>query len=438
MEWSCESCTLVNKPSVSRCSACQARRPQGVLAKATCFVDCYLEAGQKASLQLEQNLTELGASIRTRYVSRGLTHLIYLNGNKPRSEGALKDGLCVVSPSWAEACRAEGRAVPEANHAVSFSSQADCAFPPPAKKRTLEPAAQLVLRSPSDSFFSSSQRDDDDMKTAQHRSLGCSFVDQGRIGLRGSTRPIVARHAGDEDAASALSAAAIDAGEESAAIDEGVAFTLTSGEASDQDAVARTLTGEASDRSTAGMRIAFSGMCPDDVAMFSKMIDATLRRNSQRAVDILTDPGSRATHLIVGSGKKRTVKVIFALLHQAHVVRTEFLSSALDGVWPDEHAFIVPGRTWGINEHRTRVFSNQTVFLDPQIHDPPRPLLAQVIELAGGALTRDQGGATVVVAAAAAPKSSAKSSAAKPGGRAPIRLSISGLFDSIERARLEP
>jgi hypothetical protein len=175
--------------------------------------------------------------------------------------------------------------------------------------------------------------------------------------------------------------------------------------------------------------------------MLSQMVDVSQRRNGACSVEIVTDATARVTHLVVGPGAKRTLKVIFALLYQAHVVQPDFFSHALDGVWPSENEFSISGRNWGILEGRAEVLRNHAVFIDPRLRDPPRPVLSQVIELSGGRITRDQAGATAVLAATSTPPSGGveggrgRDRGSAAAAQAPIHWSISDLFDIIEAGK---
>jgi len=130
------------------------------------------------------------------------------------------------------------------------------------------------------------------------------------------------------------------------------------------------------------------------------------------------------THLVVPSGDKRTIKVIFALLHGAFLVVPDFFAAALDGVWPSESDYAVSGRDWAPRHERQEVMKGHLVFIHPGIIEPAPLVLRQIVELAGGAISESQGASTTILSDRSVPKERGKP-----------QLSTPELFDFIEGAK---
>ena len=313
-----------------------ASKDSAPLADVHCFVDVHLEGGQKASSALSSHLEALGATVRTRFMTK-VTHIIYQGGNAERAARSRTEGVNVVTPSWVEACRSQLARVPEAG----FQADVNRAQKRPA--RTLEPTADLQFLSPTDALFSSSQRCDEEPRHA---------VKRRRVDLR---------------------------------IDE-----LLSSEGD------RTTFNE-EENTQERSSVSLSGFEAAERAMLVKAIRAVNARSKKPLQLCLDDePMAEVTHLVVHESERRTLRVVGALLHGAFVLKTSFVYTALDSGWPkeEEHEF----RKWAPSkEVRCKVLRGHRVFIDMNESSPPREMLVRAAILAGGDIASDISNATLFV-----------------------------------------
>jgi len=269
----------------------------------------------------------------------------------------------VVAPSWVEACRSQLARVPEAG----FQAELCKAQKRPA--RTLEPAADLRLLSPTDALFSSSQRCEDGPQHPAKRR---------HAGLR------IAQLPDDEEE------------EEMSGVDE---------------------------EACAGVTMSLSGFEPAERATLVAAIRAVGAR-SARPLQVRADgdPMAKVTHLVVHESQRRTLRVVGALLHGAFLVHASFVYTALDADWPreDEHGFAKwpPAR-----EARGAVLRGHRVVVDAKEATPPREVLLRVVALAGGEVVSDLSNATLFLSASAD---------VAPGRRKVQCMNPGDLFDAIE------
>jgi len=149
-------------------------------------------------------------------------------------------------------------------------------------------------------------------------------------------------------------------------------------------------------------------------------------------VDTGDDPSARVTHLVVAKGERRTLRVMFALVQQSFCVGPEFLGMALDGALGSEKECRVSGREWDPREERQSCLEGKTVYLDPDLLDPPAATMRKLIILAGGAVSSRRDTATLHIAS-----SKVKFGPSRVLGEdatTQITMSPAQLFDAIEAA----
>lgn len=273
-----------------------------------------------------------------------------------------------------------------------------------AAPRTLEPNLDLELMSPSDPCFSSSQRDDDAAPRRVRKRTKEPAAPKGSL------------------------LANIDESDNHAAVQDACQSPFGESKTPVKGTGAAHVIPQAEDASA--MSIGLTGFDEDEKLMLQGIVKSLASRSDRRvALMSEPDPGTKLTHLVVESGRSRTLRVIFALLHQCHIVRKDFLTSALDGRWGSACSFSVEGRDWGPNPLRQRVLEGEHVCIDREVTNPPLAALARIVELAGGKLARRPQGASLMI------KASDSSEAASHSGLR--KLTVASLFDLIECPKLD-
>lgn len=192
--------------------------------------------------------------------------------------------------------------------------------------------------------------------------------------------------------------------------------------------------------------VGFSGFEQGEKATLASMA-ASVNVSTQSNQD-------KVTHLIVNDGGpiKRTIRLMFALLNQAHILKSDFIFNTLDGLWPREKDFYIQlldnktKKSWLPSKKRNKVLTDKKVFIDYQsFKDAPKidvelfTALPDIIKLCGARVVLNESLCNVMIVSSSSNSEEvddmfidqANSDNVKGNVQ---RLTVSQLFDMIETA----